>query len=128
MALVAEYVADKHQRKFQKELNAGILSLILLAVMDRAEEDMYGYKIAKQLQQGGDQERPLIKQSAIYPVLRSMSASGLLDSRVTPSVSGPPRRYYSITKRGREVLANWRSSWETTRDLVDSVLEGGHKS
>ena len=38
-------------KKFQKELHAGITSLILLAVLDRADEPMYGYQIAKNLEE-----------------------------------------------------------------------------
>ena len=64
------------------------------------------------------------KQSALYPVLRNLEGAGLLESHVEPSSSGPPRRYYRINERGREVLAQWRQAWQATRDSVDSVLEG----
>ncbi|HQV72797.1 MAG: PadR family transcriptional regulator [Xanthomonadales bacterium] len=113
---------EGHLKKFQKELSSGSVSLVLLAVLAGAEEPMYGYLIAKRLADGG--EGVLAgKQSALYPVLRNLSASGLLDSEVEPSVAGPPRRYYRITALGREVLQQWISTWATTRDFVDSVLE-----
>ncbi len=64
----------------------------------------------------------ILKQSALYPVLRSMSAGGLLASRVVPSVSGPPRRYYAITDHGREILELWREAWGSTTALVESVM------
>ena len=110
-------------RKFQKELAAGTVSLVLLAVLGQADEPMYGYQIAKRLEANGD---ALVagKQSALYPVLRNLSAAGLLDSHVEPSVTGPPRRYYRITALGQEVLRDWSGTWDTTRDFVDSVLEG----
>ncbi|MBX3696562.1 MAG: PadR family transcriptional regulator [Dokdonella sp.] len=111
-----------HLKKFEKELSAGSVSLVLLAVLAGAEEPMYGYLIAKRLADGG--EGVLAgKQSALYPVLRNLSAAGLLDSEVEPSVAGPPRRYYRITALGRAVLEQWTASWTTTRDFVDSVLE-----
>ena len=52
-----------------------------------------------------------------------MSAAGLLSSRVVPSYSGPPRRYYRITALGREVLAAWRETWLSTRAFVDTVVQ-----
>jgi PadR family transcriptional regulator PadR len=110
-------------RKFQKELNSGIVSLVLLAILDRSAEPLYGYQIAKSIE-GGWQEGAPVKQGTLYPVLRSMEESGLLGSRVEPSVSGPPRKYYTITDRGRSVLADWRSAWSQTRDFVDATLEG----
>jgi PadR family transcriptional regulator PadR len=64
------------------------------------------------------------KQSALYPVLRNLSAAGLLKSQVEPSVSGPPRRYYRITPLGRAVFGEWSSNWTATRRFVDSVLKG----
>jgi DNA-binding PadR family transcriptional regulator len=41
---------------------------------------------------------------------------------VEPSVSAPPRRYYTITPKGRELLPLWRGLWEETRDFVDAIL------
>lgn len=112
-----------HLKKFQKEMSAGSVSLVLLAVLAQSKEPMYGYLIAKRFDNAG--EGVLAgKQSALYPVLRNLSAAGLLESEVEPSVTGPPRRYYRITDLGREVLERWRLSWATTRDFVDSVLQG----
>lgn len=117
-------VADELMlRKFQKELNSGTVSLILLAILDRSQEPLYGYQIAKSIE-GNWQEGAPVKQGTLYPVLRSMEESGLLGSRVEPSVAGPPRKYYTITDRGRAVLADWKSAWATTRDYVDMTLEG----
>jgi len=107
-------------RKFQKELNAGLSALVLLSVLDRADEDLYGYQIAKRLQGIGEGDSPM-KQGALYPVLRTLSANGLLASRVVPSVAGPPRRYYRITDAGRDTLARWLSTWTSTRDFVNAV-------
>ena len=114
---------DTQIRKFQKELSAGTVSLALLAVLASAAEPMYGYQIAKRLEREGEGVLSG-KQSALYPVLRNLSAAGLLDSHVEPSVSGPPRRYYRITAVGEEVLHEWTAAWRATRDSVDSVLEG----
>ena len=107
-------------RKFQKELNAGLIGLVLLSVLERAAEDLYGYQIAKRLQGMSEGGSPM-KQGALYPVLRTLSAHGLLASRVVPSYAGPPRRYYRITEAGRETLARWLTVWTTTRDFVDAV-------
>jgi PadR family transcriptional regulator PadR len=114
--------ASASLRKFQKELYAGIVSLTLLALMAHAQEPLYGYQIAKKLEDYGT-GLP-VKQGTLYPVLRSMEAGGLLTSEVEPSVAGPPRRYYSITEQGRQAFGLWRDSWLRTRDFVEAVLEG----
>jgi len=113
-----------HLKKFQKELSSGTVSLVLLAVLGQSRQPLYGYQIAKRLEEGG--EGVLAgKQSALYPVLRNLEGAGLLASEVEPSVSGPPRRYYRITEAGREVLREWVAAWNATRDSVDNVLQGG---
>ena len=118
--MVEEKVITK---KFQKEINAGIASLVLLNVMGQAKEPMYGYQVAKLLEHKS-QDIPMMKQGALYPVLRSLEKSGLLDSEVEPSVSGPPRRYYIITDVGREALTLWGQIWEQTKSYVDKMLNG----
>ena len=111
-------------RKFQKELNSGTAALVLLRVLYKADSPMYGYQIAK-LIETGTRDVPIMKQGALYPVLRSLESGGLLESEVEPSVSGPPRRYYRITDLGRSTLAQWTDIWNQTREFVDAVLEGG---
>jgi PadR family transcriptional regulator PadR len=111
--------ADK---KFQKELNAGVTELVLLSAVSRATEPMYGYQIAKLIDEGRENE-PVIKLGTLYPVLRSLERSGLLESQVEPSVAGPPRRYYEITESGRQALKRWTEIWGQTRAFVDSHLE-----
>jgi len=114
---------DAHLKKFQKELSAGTVSLALLAVLAKADEPLYGYLIAKELERVGEGVLSG-KQSALYPVLRNLEGAGLLESHVEPSMAGPPRRYYRINDTGREVLRQWTAAWRATRDSVDSVLEG----
>jgi PadR family transcriptional regulator PadR len=114
---------DSQPRKFQKDLNAGLVALVLLGVLGRSTEDLYGYEIAKRLQRANDGEA-LFKEGTIYPVLRALAAGGLLTSRVVPSYSGPPRRYYRITEEGRVVLSQWSAIWRQTRGFVDRFIEG----
>jgi PadR family transcriptional regulator PadR len=110
-------------KKFQKEMNAGIASLVLLSVMEKSSEPMYGYQIAKLLEEYS-RDTSFMKQGALYPVLHSLENSGLLDSRVEPSVSGPPRRYYQITPEGRETLVTWQGLWKQMKSFVDRAIKG----
>ncbi|MGQ0742659.1 MAG: PadR family transcriptional regulator [Alphaproteobacteria bacterium] len=112
-----------YTKKFRKELMAGLSSLVLLSVLSRAGREMYGYEIAKALRAEGE-SGPLFKQGAIYPVLRSLEASGLLSSRVEAQPLGPPRRYYAITNAGRNAVSEWSSAWRDMRDFVDDALKG----
>jgi PadR family transcriptional regulator PadR len=119
-----EKSAFEADRKFRKELSAGITSLALLSVLNYADDPMYGYQIAKLMEDDDKQSVPLVKHGALYPVLRSLEAKGLLCSRVEPSVAGPPRRYYVITEKGREAHLRWVSIWKRTSRLIEKILGG----
>jgi len=114
------YAEDK---KFLKEINAGTSALVLLSVVGFASRPIYGYQIAK-LIDSISSGVPMMKQGALYPVLRSLEKSGLLRSTIEPSVTGPPRRYYSVTEDGRAALERWTAIWSANKSFVDSVLKG----
>ena len=115
--------ANPANKKFQKELNAGTAALVLLSVMNHTAEPMYGYQIARHIESISPGVS-MMKQGALYPVLRSLEKSGLLESSVEPSISGPPRRYYHITVEGRRTLGQWREMWNVNKLFIDSVLKG----
>lgn len=104
-------------KKFRKELNAGTGALVVLAVMAQASEPLYGYQIAKQLEDSGFE-----KQGSLYPVLRNLDAKGLLLSHVEPSDSGPPRRYFQLSPLGAQVLREWLLIWRQTESFVRSTI------
>ena len=110
-------------KKFRKELSAGTTALVLLSIMSKAEEPMYGYRIAKELETQTE-KLLMMKQGALYPVLRSLENYHLLESHVDPSVSGPPRKYYRITDEGRQILMGWIEIWRETRIFIDNILGG----
>lgn len=108
---------EQQIKKFRKELNSGTVSLMLLVIMAKSKEPLYGYQIAKQLETSSSE-----KQGSLYPVLRNLSAKGLLNSNVVPSESGPPRRYFSISPLGKKVLEQWLPIWKQTQSFVNQVI------
>jgi PadR family transcriptional regulator PadR len=114
---------ETDDRRFQKQLNSGATSLALLGLLSRVKRPMYGYEVAKQLEEICGGELPM-NQGALYPVLRALEQQSFLSSYVEPSVAGPARKYYSITPAGRLALKRWTATWQNTIQFVNSVLEG----
>jgi PadR family transcriptional regulator, regulatory protein PadR len=110
-------------KDFQKGLYTGISVLILLCVVGRAKEPIYGYQIAKMIEKDNS-DIPVIKLGTLYPVLRSLEKERLLESRVDPSMSGPPRRYYRITALGISTLEQLSATWQRAKNFVDSLMIG----
>lgn len=117
--------SDQGSRKFQKELNSGAISLVLLSLLEQHGEPMYGYEIGKRLEAHANGQLPM-NQGAIYPVLRSLEKQGLLRSQSLPSESGPPRKYYQLTAVGKRALSSWVMTWDDYTRFVNSVLETKH--
>jgi PadR family transcriptional regulator PadR len=115
-------------KKFQKELSSGTVSLALLSILAQAKEPLYGYQIGKLVGTGDDDGAGvMVKQGAIYPVLRSLENQGLLSSEREMSDSGPPRRYYQATETGQDALKSWTEIWVDTKNFVDNVLGGDYQ-
>jgi len=99
-----------------KDLVAASSTPLVLAIL--AEGDSYGYAILKRVRElsGGELQWT---DGMLYPVLHRLERSGLIESRWENAESGRRRKYYRITKAGREQLNDERRQWRT----VDQALE-----
>jgi PadR family transcriptional regulator, regulatory protein PadR len=81
-----------------------------------AQEPVYGVALIAELRRHGYELSP----GTLYPVLHSMEAAGYL-ARENRVVGGKVRKYYTITRAGRDALEQARPR---IRELVAEVLEG----
>ena len=100
---------------------SGSVKMLLLKLL--SEKDMYGYEMITTLRKRSQNVFEL-KAGTLYPLLHSMEAKELL-SVYEKEVGGKVRKYYSITKQGRKVLAEKQDEWKTYAHAVLSVLEAG---
>lgn len=99
----------------QVQLKKGVLELCVLALLSRG--DAYGYDIASRLTKGIG-----MGEGTIYPLMRRMQSDGLVDTYLVESPSGPPRKYYKLTNRGRESFAAQQSEWTAFSTAVNDIL------
>ena len=93
--------------------------LILAAL---SKEPLHGYALAQRLAREGAHLGAPPDHSGIYRLLRSMEKRGLLTSKLAESESGPARREYALTSKGRACLERWAQSLSQYRDMIDDVL------
>lgn len=86
------------------------------------KEPLHGYAIAQQLAREGTHLNAPPDHSGIYRLLRSMEKRGLLTSILAESESGPARREYALTDRGRLCLGHWTKALGRYREMIDAVL------
>ena len=99
----------------QTQLRKGVLELCVLTLLSRA--DSYGYEIASRLMQEVG-----MGEGTIYPLMRRMQTDGLVKTYLEESSSGPPRKYYQLTKAGHAALAAQKAEWNVFTASVAKVL------
>ena len=99
----------------QIQLKKGALELCVLALLARRES--YAYEIASTLAAGVE-----MGEGTIYPLMRRMQNDGLVSTYLQESVSGPPRKYYKLTKSGATALKAQISDWLTFEAAVRKIL------
>ncbi len=100
------------------QLRRGALEYCVLALLRDATR--YGFDIVRELSEA---DGLLTSEGTIYPLLSRLRKDGLVTTSWHESESGPPRRYYALTRDGRAALARFVEDWARFRDSVDSVLD-----
>jgi len=113
---------ETFRKKFNKEMKTGLLSMLLLYIIDQSTEPCYGYRIIRTLDEvtGGEFKLP---EGTVYPILNSLRNKELLHSYWGDSPDGPRRKYYTITKQGKDALDVCLKDWKAMSLKIDSVLE-----
>lgn len=80
----------------------------------------HGYTLLDELEAYGLDD---VNPSVIYRALRDMEEDGWVSSSWDEEqTKGPPRRVYSLTALGDEVLAWWTRDLKETRRMIDQIL------
>ena len=98
-----------------REATPGGLDLLVLHLL--SEREMYGYEMVTELEKRSQSVFQL-KEGTLYPLLIRLKNQQLLSYRWEESTQGPPRKYYMITDKGRDQLAEMDAAWN---ELVESV-------
>lgn len=99
------------------QLKKGVLGLCVLALLARA--DSYAYEIASRLSAAID-----MGEGTIYPLMRRMTADGLVETYLVESSAGPSRKYYRLTAAGRQALLTQTTDWKSFTRAVDAIILG----
>ena len=103
------------------ELKKGSIQLCLLALLTRGPT--YGFQMIKELRELSDGFFDL-KEGTLYPALRRLEERGFVKSEWIEREVGVPRKYYTLTAKGRKALEEARGVWGTMARSVARVLEG----
>ncbi len=103
------------------QIRKGSTTLLILSVL--SEEPMYGYQIIQELAQrsGGYFE---MKEGLLYPLLHRMQREELVSSEWRKTSGERRRKYYTITKIGRQALQEQTQEWQLFMHQLQGILAG----
>jgi PadR family transcriptional regulator PadR len=94
------------------QMRKGVLEYCILSILKNGEA--YPSEIIEKLKEG----KLIVVEGTLYPLLTRLKNADLLSYRWEESKSGPPRKYYELTKKGEEFLKELETTWN---ELVKAV-------
>lgn len=103
-----------------KEMMKGSIDLLLLSLIE--QRDLYGYEMTKVLKRLSDDTYEM-SEGTLYAALKRMERKQFIESYWQETENGR-RKYYRMTKQGRQELVLKKSNWQWMNDLVKKSSEG----
>jgi PadR family transcriptional regulator, regulatory protein PadR len=107
------------ENKISSDLLRGHTDTIILKLL--IDGDKYGYEISKLIQTHSRNEYEL-KEATMYSSLKRLEADGSINSYWGDETQGGRRRYYQITKKGKQIYAENKKNWEYAKRILDQLL------
>ena len=99
-------------------MRRGIVEYCIVSLL--ADNEIYTAELIDKLKSAN----LLVTDGTLYPLLNRLQKAELLQYRWVESESGPPRKYYSLTDEGREVLAELNVAWLDIYGSVEKIIKG----
>lgn len=99
------------------QMRKGILELCILSTINKKPK--YSSEILNRLKES----KLLVVEGTLYPLLTRLKNAELLEYRWEESNAGPPRKYFTITKKGKSFLKELNSSWSELSIAVTTLIK-----
>jgi PadR family transcriptional regulator, regulatory protein PadR len=103
------------------QLRKGALDFCILLVI--GEGEAYTSDIIAELQEAN----LIVVEGTLYPLLSRLRSAGLLDYNWVESPSGPPRKYYRLTKDGQKTLDQLKENWKSFSQSINTLIKKHEK-
>jgi PadR family transcriptional regulator, regulatory protein PadR len=98
------------------QLRKGLLELAILNALGGGP--LYGYDIVRRL---GDVDSLVITEGTVYPILSRLRNEEYVETYIEESTSGPPRKYYRLTPRGRSEVKKMNEHWQQLHEGIEQL-------
>lgn len=99
------------------QFKKGALELCVLSQL--VHGDKYGYELTERIS-----GLMSIASGTLYPILRKLKEEDYVTTYLVESESGPARKYYKLTEKGKRYQADVKREWESFVEAVNQLMEG----
>ncbi len=97
------------------QFKKGVLELSVLTMISR--KNYYGYELVEEISKVLE-----ISEGTLYPILRRLTEENYFETYLQESSEGPPRKYYRITKLGRDYQKNLYKQWIEFNQQIEKLI------
>ena len=101
----------------RSQMRKGVLEYCILSIL--AKREAYASSLIDELKAAS----LIVVEGTLYPLLIRQKNQGLLSYRWEESTQGPPRKYYCITAKGREQLAEMDAAWQEMVKAIETLKQ-----
>lgn len=101
----------------KSQMKKGILEFCILSIINQKE--VYPSEVIEELKRS----ELIVVEGTIYPLLTRLKNAEILTYRWQESTSGPPRKYYSITQKGKDFLRELEETWNNIAQSVSKITK-----
>ena len=99
----------------KSQMRKGILEYCILTIISRQE--VYTSDILEALRRAD----LLVVEGTVYPLLSRLKNNGLVKYRWQESTDGPPRKYFTLTDEGQEMLSALNQEWAIIGNAITKI-------
>ncbi len=103
---------EQNTENIKSQMRKGVLEYCILTLLRKG--DAYASSLIEKLKEA----KMIVVEGTLYPLLTRQKNQGLLSYRWEESTQGPPRKYYSLTEKGKETLVEMDNAW---KEVVESI-------
>jgi PadR family transcriptional regulator PadR len=106
------FIESLNTDNIKAQMRKGILEYCILSILSK--NDAYATSIINELKDA----QMIVVEGTLYPLLTRQKNQELLNYRWEESPQGPPRKYYTLTEKGRHLLQELDAAWN---DIVSTI-------
>ena len=101
----------------KSQMRKGLLEYCILCIISR--DEAYASDILETLKEA----QLVVVEGTVYPLLTRMKNEGLLSYRWQESTGEPPRKYYTLTEEGRQLLSQLDAEWQSICQAINQITQ-----